>query len=140
MKLFATEHLDPKHMEYSHPCKVYLLYNHNHPITSAASLSYRDISESTKQRIYAYFSNGDSPAAAIHKLRHYLKDKKNQGYEVVLSESFYNPRKSDVYRLHRKWVEEKMGPESGEGMFQELEQGIDAYNNENRHKGGKAIL
>lgn len=52
---------------------------------------------------------------------------------MVLSDCFYSPRKSDVYRLHRKWVEEKMGPESGEGMFQELEKRIDGYNNDNRH-------
>ena len=33
-----------------------------------------------------------------------------------------------------------MGPESDEGMFKELEKRIEEYNNENKDKGGKAVL
>ena len=96
IKLAGTQHLSPTNLYYSHPCKVFLCYTHNHPITSAAPLSHRDIAETTKIKLYQYFSNGDSPAAAIHKLRHHLKDKRKHGYEVALSDRRCNPRKSDV--------------------------------------------
>ena len=65
--------------------------------------------------------NGDSPATAIHKLRHHLKDKRKHGYEVALSDRRYNPRKSDVYRLQKKWLQNIIRPERRDGMLEALE-------------------
>ena len=86
INLAETQHLSPTNLYYTHPCKVLLSHTHNHPITRAAPLSHRDIAETTKIKLYQYFSNGASPAAAIHKLRQHLKDKRKHGYEVALSD------------------------------------------------------
>ena len=59
---------------------------------------------------------------------------------MALSDRRYNPRKSDVYRLHKKWLQKNIGPESGDGMFKELEKRIEEYNSENKERGGKAAL
>ena len=119
---------------------MFLSHTHNHPITSATPLRHRDIAETTKIKLYQYFLNGDSPATAIHKLRHHLKDKRKHGYEVALSDRRYNPRKSDVYRLHKKWLQNIIHPESRDGMLKELEKRIEEYNSENKDRGGKAAL
>lgn len=58
---------------------------------------------------------------------------------MVLSDRRYNPRKS-VYRLHKKWLQKNIGPESGDGMFKELEKRIEEYNSDNKDRGGKAAL
>ena len=119
---------------------MFLSHTHNHPITSATPLRHRDIAETTKIKLYQYFLNGDSPATAIHKLRHHLNDKRKDGYEVALSDRRYNPRKSDVYRLHKKWLQNIIHPESPDGMLKELEKRIEEYNSENKDRGGKAAL
>lgn len=41
--------------------------------------------------------------------------------EVALSDPRYNPRKSYFYRLHKKWLQNNIRPESREGMLKELE-------------------
>ena len=60
--------------------------------------------------------------------------------EVALSDPRYNPRKSYFYRLHKKWLQNNIRPESREGMLKELEKRIEEYNSENKDRGGKAAL
>lgn len=140
-KLAETQHLSPTNLYYTNPCQVFLSHTYNHPITSAAPLSHRDIAETTKIKLYQYFSNGDSPAAAIHKLRHHLKDKRKHGYEVALSDRCYNPRKRDVYRLHKKWLQNNIRPESRDGMLKELENwGVKQWEQRQRWKGSSAKI
>ena len=59
---------------------------------------------------------------------------------MALSDRRYNPRKSDVYRLHKKWLQNIIHPESRDGMLKELEKRIEEYNSENKDRGGKAAL
>ena len=59
---------------------------------------------------------------------------------MALSDRHYNPRKSDVYRLHKKWLQNNICPESRDSMLKELERRIEEYNSENKNRGGKAAL
>lgn len=59
---------------------------------------------------------------------------------MALSDRRYNPRKSDVYRLQKKWLQNIIRPERRDGMLEELEKRIEGYNSENKDRGGKAAL
>ena len=46
----------------------------------------------------------------------------------------------DVYYLYRKWRKTHLGEESGEKMFERLEQDVNLYNKEHMTAGGRAFL
>ena len=52
-------------------CRLTLEWNHNHPITCLQALTYKDISESTKTKIFAYFHQNLTPSLAY---RQYIED------------------------------------------------------------------
>lgn len=125
-----------------HLCEVDLIYDHDHPVDSAHSLSFRDVADETKATFYNYFKNGHSAASARHEheLRLQLQSSDPQLLETLLADRATNPNVHDVSRLLAAWRTQQFGPDSGEGMFDCLEEEIRAYNERHREVGGKATV
>ena len=73
--LTLTVQLPTKKQTWAEEVKPYLLthtgllnldYTHNHPISSAHALSFRDVLEETKQAFYSCFEMGHSASSAPH--------------------------------------------------------------------------
>ena len=50
-----------------HLYEVQVLYDHDHPIHSAHTLSFHDVSENTKSMFFEYFKCSHSAASARHE-------------------------------------------------------------------------
>ena len=125
-----------------HLCEVDLIYDHDHPVDSARSLSFHDVTDDTKATYHEYFKNGHSAASARHEheLRLQLSSSDPQLVETLLADRATNPNIQDVSRLLAAWRTQKLGPASGEGMFDHLEKEVKAYNERHAEDGGKAIV
>ena len=128
---------------YTHPCEVNLYWDHNHSIHSAHALSFKPISDETRDKFYSYFKQGHSPSSAkhLHELNLAI-EYENQGTELekVRADRSTNPSAQDVYYLYRKWNEEHHGKDNGEDMFKKLEDVIARYNEEHAAEGGRAFM
>ena len=127
----------------THPCEVTITWDHNHSTQSAHALSFRPINSETKQKFYSYFDLGHSPSSAIHHhslnlaIEHGGKEKE---FEIAHADRSINPLPNDIYYLYNKWRVDKLGPENGEKMFEQLETLIKAYNEEHGEEGGRAFI
>ncbi len=124
-------------------CEVTITWEHNHSISSAHALSFRPISDNTKDQFYHYFDQGHSPSTAMHYHSLNLSieyEGRDNLYEIAHADRSINPLPRDIYHLYNKWRETRHGKENGEGMFSQLEKLIEIYNKENEHDGGRAYL
>ena len=144
IKVYSSRSSIKKRLQFpNHPCEIQLHYHHNHPTESAHALSFRDVSESTKEAYYRYFQNGHSAATARH--HHELKFSRfnlllslpKDEIEPALADRSINPQPNDVSRLFLKWRETQHGPANGDKMFECLEAEVKRYNSET---GGKAFV
>lgn len=111
-----------------HLCEVEITYNHNHPVNSAHSLSFRDISEETKTKFYQYFACGHSAASARHQHEFHLQLSADAAVvEKLLADRATNPNVQDVSRLFQAWRFQQHGSDHGADMFDRLEE-VAAYN------------
>ena len=130
LKLHSTNNCIVK----THPCELILHWDHNHTINSAKALSFRPISEDTKEKFETYFDQGHSPSSALHLHQlnlvamHEGNEKELEKYRADRST---NPMYKDVYYLFKKWRLKNHGKENGKEMFQKLQEIIDTYNKEN---------
>ena len=139
IKVYSSRSTIKKRLQFpNHPCEIQLHYHHNHPTESAHALSFRDVSESTKEAYYCYFQNGHSAATARHhhELNLLLSLPKDE-IEPALADRSINPQPNDVFRLFLKWRETQHGPANGDKMFECLEAEVKRYNSET---GGKAFV
>ena len=60
--------------------------------------------------------------------------------EIMHADRSINPSAQDVYYLFRKWREERYGKESGQEMFEKLENIVKEYNDKYQTDGGHAFL
>ena len=128
-------------IQVTHPCEVNLQWNHNHSIHSAHALSFKPITDDTKQNFYDYFDEGYSPSTAGHHHTmllaiHYEGDE--NGLEQPHADRSVNPLPKDIDNLFTKWRQERHGKVNGESMFEILEEKIQAYNKENKDNDGRA--
>ena len=86
-----------------------------------------------KRKFYDYFEQSHSPAST----KHFHKESE---MERVHADRSINPLPKDVYYLFKKWREETLGKESGEGMFIKLEGMVAKYNEDNAKDGGRAVI
>ena len=123
----------------THPTILKISFNHNHPIESAHTLSFRPVSNETKQTIFGYFQKGHSASSAYHwhETKLFLDSGENQ---LSLVDRATNPTKSDFSRLYEEWRESEFGSDNGKPMFDQLQAEIEAYNAAMGSKGGHAIL
>ena len=139
IKVYSKRSIIKKRLQFpNHPCEIHLHYHHNHPIESAHALSFRDVSESTREAYYHYFQSGHSAATARHHHElNLLVSLPKDEIEPALADRSINPQPKDVSRLFQKWRETQHGPANGDKMFTRLEAEVKRYNNET---GGKAYV
>ena len=79
-----------------------MTFNHNHPLTSAHPLSFRPISEETKEMFRELFRKGHTAASVHHwhETKLYLDGGEDQ---TLLADKITNPSKSDISRLYTEW-------------------------------------
>lgn len=63
----------------THRTKIQLLFEHDHPLTSAHALSFRPVSDETKQKYYKLFQSGHSAVSARHYYETTLMDACEEG-------------------------------------------------------------
>ena len=103
--------------------------NHNQPLASAHALSFRPISEETKEVFRELFH--------WHETKLYLDGGEDQ---TLLADRTTNPSKSDISRLYTEWQKKELGDDNGKEMFDKLQAEIDAYNDACSGQGGKANI
>ena len=124
-----------------HFCEVQIVYDHDHPINSAHVLSFRDVSEGTKNMFFEYFKCGHSAASARHEHELRLQLSTDPvSIERVLADRSTNPNVQDVSRMFDAWRFQQHGSEGGVSMFDHLEREVEAYNSTYNDEGGKAIV
>ena len=124
----------------SHTTVVDILHNHNHPIDCLHALTFRTMSEETKEAYYQLFSCGHSAASAWHSYETKLMIENEENKMEVLADRNINPNQQDVSRLFDKWREENLGPENGPKMFDMLDDYVKRYNLLNNQSGGCILV
>lgn len=126
----------------SHKAVLKLDFTHNHPITAAHSLSFRPVSENTKQLFFELFDKGHCAASARHAHEQMLILNSNSDAEkqLALADRAGNPNIQDICRLFVEWHTKNYGKEDGAEMFRRLQHEVDLYTEKNQAEGGKALL
>jgi len=124
----------------SHTTVVDILHNHNHPIDCLHALTFRTMSEETKEAYYQLFSCGHSAASAWHSYETKLMIENEENKMEVLADRNINPSQQDVSRLFDKWREDNLGPENGPKMFDMLDDYVKRYNLHNNESGGCILV
>ena len=119
-----------------------LTYTHNHPITSAHALSFRDVAEETKQAFYNLFEIGHSASSARHAHQQalYIQADTEADAQKKLADHAQNPLIQDICRLFTKWREANYGKDDGKDLFEKLQEKVDHFNATESAAGGKAFL
>ena len=108
-------------------------YTHNHTITSLQALSFRDISNQTKEKVWKLFDDGLSPGLAYFQFLKNLKEICDELehpdliYMKTKADRSLTPRRPDFNRLYQTYKNEKYGEKNGPVMFAQLEQVIKDY-------------
>ena len=142
-KFVLKLHNPKKSVIRSHPCELVLDWGHNHTINSAKALSFRPISNDTKDKFENYFDQGHSPSSALHFHQLNLAamhECNEQELERCRADRSTNPLYKDVYYLFKKWRLKNHGKENGKEMFQKLEEIINDYNRNHSDEGGRAFI
>ena len=125
-KLFALSNTDDNHTG----CRLHIRYLHNHQVKALSALSYRDVSNETKQRALQLFKENKTPSSALRILRAELekKCKDTYKYEVSLADRAMLPRRDDMLYLYRLYNNGVYGGKNGIQTFDCLEKKVDSFN------------
>ena len=136
--LFATNNKATS-LQRSHPLYVKLLFQHNHPIKCFHTLSFKSVSQETKDAYFTLFALGHSAATARHYHESQLLGDPDST-QATLADRSVNPNPQDVSRLFDTWRKSELGLQNGKSMFEKLEEEIRLYNEKYNSIGGKATL
>ena len=131
--------LERRNLIYTHPLEINIKFNHNHVINSAESLSFRNVSDETYEKLVELFKDGHSPSSTLFTYEDelYLKATNDQELLELLSDRASNPDYDTVLHLFRKYRETALGSRNGNLMFERLRSIVEEYNNSG---WGKAAL
>ena len=106
--------------------EIEIEWNHNHPVQALHSLSFKDIAESTLERINSMFKNGLLPGAVHKELMRQLRSecKTDLEYHLKLADRSIIPRRMDFNTIYRQFTNDLYGTKSLESMFESLEKRI----------------
>ena len=124
-------------------CGVFKVeFNHNHPVHAAHTLSFRDVSEHTKEKLHGLFEMGHNASSARHAHEQQLivQAESPEDQQSILADRAQNPNPQDMFRLYDKWRVGTYGEENGKTMIQKLQEAVDEYNEQYSKDGGKALL
>ena len=126
----------------THTGMLRLTYTHNHPITSAHALTFRDVAEETKQAFYNLFEIGHSASSARHAHQQalYIQADTEADAQKKLAGRAQKPLIQDICRLFIKWREANYGKDDGKDLFEKLQEKVDHFNATESVAGGKAFL
>ena len=121
----------------SHPTVLKIVFNHNHPITSAHSLSFRPIAPETKEAFFDLFRKGHSASSAYHwhETKLFLDSGEDQ---LLIADRSTNPTKADISRLYSEWQKKELGADNGKPLFDRISIEISSYNDSHSNSGGQA--
>ena len=111
----------------SHCGVLKIHFDHNHPVKAAHTLSFRDVSSEAKKELTDLFEMGHSASTAKHTYEQKLLYEESENPQVALADRAKNPNRQDVCRLYNKWRLGNYGNDNGKGLFEKLQEAIDAY-------------
>ena len=126
----------------THTAVLNISFNHNHPIISGHTLTFRPVSAETKETFLELFSNGHSASSARHTHeQHLLMDAATDELkQYALADRAINPSAQDVCRLFQQWREKHYGKDDGKPLFERLQAEVNKYNAKHREQNGRALL
>ena len=87
----------------THTGVLKLAFIHNHSLSSAHALSFRDVLEETKQAFYSVFEVGHSPSARhVREQALYIQAESETDAQLSLADRAHNPMVQDICRLFIK--------------------------------------
>lgn len=110
------------------PTVVVFRGSHNHALSSAAVLKYRDLASDSKQRLCELFRQGHSASSALHCLKTDLLIKHGDKYYEFAADGRFVPSLSIACKLFNKEFQGEYGSTSGTEMFSTLENMLAMYN------------
>ena len=102
-------------------------------------LSFRPVSNETKQMVFEHFQKGHTASSAHHwqETKLFLDSAEDQS---ALVDRDKTPTKTDFSRLYEEWRKSELGSDNGKPMFDHLQREIEAYNAAMGSKGVHAIM
>ncbi len=98
-------------------CGVFkICFTHNHLISAAHTLSFRDVSDETKKEFTALFEMGHSASSARYAHEQKLLCEAELDNQVALADRSVNPNPQDICRLYDKWRFSSYGEDNGKGL------------------------
>ncbi|CAG8629437.1 7704_t:CDS:2 [Cetraspora pellucida] len=116
-----------------YPCIVSLHFDHNHPLKSSHVMSFRPLSNETKNKIIKLFETGHNPSSAYHTYWEQLQ-LNCENDEEVLADRSTAPRKSDIFYLYKKHCKQHVGAQNGKEMFDRLVKEVSEFNDNHKEK------
>jgi len=110
------------------PTVVVFRGTHNHALSSAAALKYRDLGIETKERLCQLFRQGHSASSALHCLKTDLLIKHGDKYYEYAADGHYVPSLSVACKLFSKEFQGEYGSTSGPDMLASVESILASYN------------
>lgn len=131
--------LRKSYLIYTHPLEINLRFTHNHLPNSAASLSFRPVSEETQKQYINLFNMGHSAATARHIFEDQLHLSTSDDDELVqlLADRAKNPDQGFIKHLYNQFRKSQLGDQNRRDMFIRLEEMVNEYNNSGK---GRAIF
>lgn len=126
--LRKTESKIPDRYRKGWPTVAVFRGSHNHAISSAAVLKYRDLGVDSKQRLCELFRQGHSASSALHCLKTDLLIKHGDKYYEVAADGQFVPSLSVACKLFNKEFHGEYGSTSGPEMFSTLENMLKDFN------------
>ncbi len=100
----------------SHPTVLMIVFNHNHPIESVHSLSFRPNADITKQSFFELFRKGHTASSAPHwhETKLFLD---SCVYRLLIADRATNPTNLDISGLYIEWQKKELGADNGKPLF-----------------------
>lgn len=101
---------------------IELMWNHNHATKSMHVLSFKDISDCSKEKIRLLFERGLLPGSAYKELLRQLKSECSSDveYHLRLSDRSIVPRRHDFNAIYGQFTKEKFGTGNIQEMYKQL--------------------
>ncbi|XP_059210130.1 uncharacterized protein si:dkey-75a21.2 [Centropristis striata] len=109
---------------------VNLRHEHNHPTSCAKSVTKRDVSGETVEKLTKLFESGHSPLTAFETLKYDVQEEVRDNYVCAAGDSSACPDLQFCHRLYHKLFKKAFVAAEQEEMLKDLEQTLDGYNKE----------